>query len=107
MATRNQTAPRRTGYSKVRRLIEEAFKIADEKAKSLADALYDSAIKGHVLSARMLIELAEGNLDVEDAMIKGPLRSLALRIEQEEQMPPEPQDAADETAVASLGFVQV
>jgi hypothetical protein len=106
MITRKQIAARKPGYAKVKKLIEEAFKIADGKAKQLAEALYQSAIKGHVMSARLLLELAEGNLDVEEAMIKGPFRSLALRLAAEAQMPPEPPDAAMETAVRSLDSLQ-
>jgi hypothetical protein len=107
MTTRKQTAVKKVGYAKVRKLIKEALKLADDKAVELAKALYDSAIEGHVLSARLLVELAEGNLDVEEAMTKGPLRSLALRLEEQAQMPQEPQDAAAETETGSPQLVEV
>jgi hypothetical protein len=32
------------------------------------------------MSAKLLVELAEGDVDVEDGMTTGPLRSLALRL---------------------------
>jgi hypothetical protein len=107
MTTRKQTAIKRNGYAKVRKLIKEALKIADENASKIANALYESALKGHVLSARLLVDLAEGNLDVEEAMTKGPLRSLALRLEEQAQMPQEPQDADAETETGSPQLVEV
>jgi hypothetical protein len=49
-------------------------------------ALYNSALKGHVMSAKLLVELAEGDVDVEDALNKKPMRSLALRLANEPQV---------------------
>ena len=52
----------------------------DEKALEIAQSLLKSTIEGHAMSARLLVELAEGNLDVEEAIAMRPLRSLALQL---------------------------
>ena len=59
------------------RLNDESFRIAAENATKIADALLKSALKGHVLSARLLVELAEGSVDPAEALNSRPLRSLA------------------------------
>jgi hypothetical protein len=58
----------------------------ETNAVALVLALYESALKGHVMSAKLLVELAEGDVDVEDALNKKPLRSLALRLANEPQV---------------------
>lgn len=70
---------------KVVRLSKEAFKTVDENAHTLAVALLKSAMEGKVMSARLLVELAEGDVDVEEGATVGPLRSLALRLARESQ----------------------
>jgi hypothetical protein len=62
---------------KMKRLNEEAHKLVDEKAKSIVDALYKSTEKGGVMCARLLIELAEGGVEAEEAARRQPLPSLA------------------------------
>lgn len=66
-------------------------------ANLIAKALFDSTIDGKVMSARLLVELAEGDVDLEEALSKLPLRSLALQLAKEAQwIDPNP-DAAAET----------
>jgi hypothetical protein len=86
------------------RLSKMAFELVEENAGEITQCLMKSTREGKVMSTKLLVELAEGNVDVEVALTKGPLRSLALRLEAEPQMPPHPQDAAVETAVGSLAF---
>ena len=57
----------------------------DDNAVEIVLALYNSTIKGHVLSAKLLVDLGEGNVDVEDAVAVWPLRSLALELADEPQ----------------------
>jgi hypothetical protein len=59
--------------------------MVEENAISIAQWLLDSIKKGHVMSARLLVDLAEGDVDVEEALTKKPLRSLALRLAGEPQ----------------------
>ena len=63
---------------KAQRLIAAALKLVDDNACEIARSLYESTLAGHVLSAKLLIDLAEGNADVEDAINKRPLRTLAM-----------------------------
>jgi hypothetical protein len=88
-------------FKKVKKLNEEALKLVDEKAAEIAKSLYDSTLDGHVLSARLLLELAQGNAEVEEAMVMRPLRSLALDLTAEPEWPRDSLDAAAETGVGS------
>jgi hypothetical protein len=49
----------------------------------------------------LLVELAEGNLEAEEAMTMRPLRSQALELAAEPEWPGEGIEAAAETAVGS------
>lgn len=106
MTTRRQTAVRKNGKGRVKKLNEEAFKIADEKALEIVQSLLKRAIEGHVLSARLLVELAEGNRDVEEAIAMRPLRSLALQLAGEPQWQDEPPDVSAETEAGSRELVR-
>ncbi len=87
MAVRSRKAAARNGVVKARKLSKEALKLLDEKAVLIAKALYKSTLKGHVLSARLLVDLAEGNVDAEEAIAMRPLLTQAqeLAIEPEWQ----------------------
>jgi hypothetical protein len=65
---------------KVIRLNKEAFKLVEDNAIGITAALLRSTIEGKVMSTKLLVELAEGDVDVEDGMTVGPLRSLALKL---------------------------
>jgi hypothetical protein len=95
MISRKQSAAAKNSKVRVAKLNKEAFKVVNEKAFEIAKALFESTIKGHVLSARLLVELAEGDVDVEAALLIRPLRSLAQRLAAEPQWP---SDAPDEWA---------
>ena len=81
---------------KVKKLNKEALKLVDEKAPEIAKSLYESTIKGHVLSARLLVELAEGDVEAEEAMTMRPLRSIALELAAEPQWKGEETEAGAE-----------
>jgi len=57
----------------------------DVNAVKIVEALYQSTLKGHVLSAKLLVDLGEGNVDLEEAITIRPLRSLALELAKEPQ----------------------
>lgn len=97
MTTRRQTTATRNGKVRVEKLNQAAFKIVDENATDIADSLLKSTKKGHVMSARLLVELAEGNVGAEEALTMRPLRSLALQLEAEPQWPFDAPNAATET----------
>jgi hypothetical protein len=87
MATRSRKVVARNGVVKAKKLSKEALRLLDEHASLIAEALYNSTIKGHVLSAKLLVDLGEGNVDAEDAITMRPLRTQAqeLAIEPEWQ----------------------
>jgi hypothetical protein len=85
MAVRSRKAVAGNGVVKAKKLSIEALKTLDDKAVLIVKALYDSTLKGHVLSAKLLVDLGEGNVDVEDAVAVWPLRSLALELADEPQ----------------------
>lgn len=106
MTTRTHSAVRNNCNGKVKRLIEEARKIVDEKAFEIAEALLEATKKGHVMSTKLLIELAAAGVDIEEALTKRPLITLAMRLASEPQMPPaSPDDEDAETEVENLEFV--
>lgn len=72
---------------KVKKLNEAALKLVEDKAAEIAQSLYDSTRDGHVQSARLLVELAEGNVEVEEAVTMRPLHSLALALAAEPEWP--------------------
>ena len=96
MKTRTRSAARKNGNVKVKKLNKEAFKLVEEKAGEIAESLLKSTVEGHVLSARLLVELAEGDVDVEDASMKRPYRSLALQLAEQPQWNNEDPDPEDE-----------
>jgi hypothetical protein len=99
MTTRTQSAIGKT--RKAIKLSKMAFNMVEERAGEITDALMKSALEGKVTSTKLLVELAEGNVDVEDALNKRPFRSLALRLANEPQVPREPlKEAADTEANA-------
>jgi hypothetical protein len=84
MTTRTQSAIGKK--RKAIKLTAAAFNVVETKAVEIVQALFISTLKGHVMSAKLLVELAEGDVDVEDALNKKPLRSLALRLANEPQV---------------------
>jgi hypothetical protein len=74
-----------------------AFKLVEEKAGEITDSLMKSTTEGKVMSTKLLVELAEGDVDLEEALSKRPLRSLALRLANEPQVPKEPRSEAAST----------
>jgi len=93
MTTRTQSALGKK--RKATRLAKTAFEVVEAKAGEIIDALMKSTNQGKVMSTKLLVELAEGDVDVEDALTKKPLRSLALRLANEPEVAADPQLAAN------------
>lgn len=83
MVTRSRKAVAKSGVVKAKKLCRASLKKVEENATEIVQALYDSTIAGHVLSAKLLVDLGEGNVDSEDATPEHPLRSLALELDQQ------------------------
>jgi hypothetical protein len=54
--------------------------VVEEKAPEIADSLLQNTLKGHVESLRLLVDLAEGLLEGDEAMNKRPARSQAQEL---------------------------
>jgi hypothetical protein len=65
---------------KAKKLSKEAFKLVDDKAHEIAQTLLGKTLKGNVESARLLVELAEGNVEAEETVTMRPFRSQALSL---------------------------
>jgi hypothetical protein len=84
MTTRTQSA---IGKKRIAvKLCAEAFNTVESKAEEIVLALFESTMKGHPMSAKLLVELAEGSVDLEGILNKDPFRSLALRLGAEPQV---------------------
>ena len=94
-------AKRAGTVKKTRKLNKAALKLVDENASAIAQSLLNSTIDGNVVSARLLMDLAEGNVAAEDAMVMRQLRSLALDLSAEPEWPREGLGTAAETEVGS------
>jgi hypothetical protein len=82
-----------------------AFNLVEERAGEIIDALMKSTIEGKVMSTKLLVELAEGDVDVEEALSKRPFRSLALRLANEPQVQKEPLNERFDTETRVQKFV--
>jgi hypothetical protein len=71
-----------------------AFNLVEENAGEITEALMQSTREGKVMSTKLLVQLAEGDVDVDEALTKRPLRSLALRLANEPEAPNEPVNEA-------------
>jgi hypothetical protein len=104
MTTRTQSAIGKK--RKTIKLTAAALYTIEANAPNVIEALLQSALKGHVLSTKLLVELAEGDVDVEDALNKRPLRSLALRLANEPQVVNATMHKVLETGAYSTEIVQ-
>jgi hypothetical protein len=81
---------------KVKKLNKEALKLMDEKATEIAQFLLNNTLDGQVPSARLLVELAEGDVGAEEALTMRPFRSVALELAAEPQWKGEETEAGAE-----------
>jgi hypothetical protein len=84
MTTRTQAAIGKK--RKTVKLAAAALNKIETNAAEIVLALYESTLKGHVMSTKLLVELAEGSVNLEDILTKDPFRSLALRLANEPQV---------------------
>ena len=96
MKAKKQTEVKRSCNGAVTPLSRAAFKIVDKRGDEIADVLMEEALRGHSMSAKLLNELARGNPEMKEALMKGPFRSLALDLAAEPKWPRELADAETE-----------
>jgi hypothetical protein len=99
------SAVRKNGNGRVKKLNKDAFKVVEANSEKIAKALLASTLLGHVLSARLLVELAGCDVDIEEALAKRPLITLAMRLAAEPQMPPGSSIEDAETEDESTKFI--
>jgi hypothetical protein len=96
------STPKRAPRRKLLRLNEEALKQVTENAAAIALALCEATNKGNVISARLLVELAQDQIDTDEATMKQQVQSIAKQIELEKEWidpPLTPEDEALATGV--------
>ena len=87
MTTRRVAAIKRIVPRKPTWINKVAKKTVDENAGGICNGLLDSAKKGHSMSAKLLLDLADGAVDIEEALEKRPLITIAMRLGAERQLP--------------------
>jgi hypothetical protein len=102
MTRRKQTVVRKSGHRGTKTLNRAAFGLVEEKATEITDLLLEATRNGHVMSTRLLIELAAGNLDAKQAAAMRPFRKLLQDLAAEGQFPAEALDAAEEAPTGNL-----
>jgi hypothetical protein len=103
MTTRTNDAARNAGGKKRNGLKTGASKAVKKNADAIAECLVKSAKNGDVKSARLLLELSEGDEGVEEAKKDRPLLSLAARLAAEPQWPIDvPEEDWDEDVDAEM-----
>src|SRR5450631_4169705 len=85
----------------VKQLKKAAFKMVGDKAPQLAMLLFSSSVEGDVPSTRLLMELAQKNVEAERATKMQPLRSWASLLAAEPEWGGEASEEYAETGVGS------
>src|ERR1039458_2443064 len=107
MTTRRAVAVRSNKPRKPTRINKVAEKLVDEKADEICKGLAEAAGKGHVMSAQLLIDLADGAVEIEEALEKRPLNTIAMRLGAELQLPNHHPDAEEEHDSPRLAHLTV
>lgn len=103
MTKRKQTAVKKSSNRGVKKLNRAAFRVLEQRADEIANVMIDAARKGQSMSTRLLMELAGGNLDSEQAAAMRPFRKLLLDLAAEQQLTGEALDAAEAAQAGNLG----
>ena len=94
-ATGNRVSKKRKKLNTV------VFKLMVDNADQIADALYNGTINGDAPSVRMLVELAQHNVEAVKAIKAEPLRSWAEKLAAEPEWPDEASEESAEVGVGS------
>ena len=94
-ATGNRVSKKR------KKLNTAALKLLGDNADQIADALYNGTINGDAPSVRMLVELAQHNVEAVKAIKVEPLRSWAEKLAAELEWPDEASEESAEVGVGS------
>ena len=90
---------RSRAFTKLKKLNEAAASLVEEKAKEIAQSLYDSSAEGHMQSIQVLADLAEGNVEAEEAIELRPPRSWAMDLATDPEWPGMVDEEPPETGV--------
>lgn len=97
----NQKAKGKKASKQAKQLKKAAFKMVGEKAPQLAMLLFSSSVEGDVPSTRLLMELAQKNVEAVKATKNQPLRSWASVLAAEPEWRGESSEEDAETGVGS------
>jgi len=78
-------SPKRRPKRKLLKLNDEAFNQVEKHAKKIAAALCTATKKGNCISARLLVGLAQDQIDTEEASRKQVVQSIGKQIELEKE----------------------
>lgn len=87
MTTRKAVIKRGSSRPKGSRLNQAARIVVEKNAETVADALFEAMKKGHTLSSQILLQFAQMGVDLEAALNKKPVRTLAMRLSADRQLP--------------------
>jgi hypothetical protein len=98
-------SPKRAPKRKLTKLTEEAFKQINENAESIAQALCKSTKEGNVISARLLVELAQDQMETEEVSMKQQVQTIAQRLAKEKEWQGPPLTPEEEALATGVPFL--
>jgi hypothetical protein len=98
-------SPKRAPKRKLIRLNQEAFKQIDQNASIIASALCESTEKGNVISARLLVELAQDQMETEEVSMKQQVQTIAQRLAKEKEWQGPPLTPEEEALATGVPFL--
>ena len=107
MTTRRAVAVRTIAPRKPTWINKVAEKVVEDNADGICNGLAEVAKKGHSMSAKVLLDLADGNVNIEEALEKRPLKTIAMRLGAEQQSPKDHPDTKEEKDPSQPALVTV
>jgi signal transduction histidine kinase len=81
----------------VKKLVKSASSTVESNSDEIARSLLTSTLSGNVNSARLLVSLAEGQAEDDDAEANQPIQTLAMKLAAEPEWTGKPNEATAET----------
>ena len=107
MTTRRAVQVRSIAPRKPTWINKVAENTVNTNATAICEGLVEAAKLGHSMSAKLLLDLADGNVDIEEALEKRPLKTIAMRLGAEQQLPRNHSNAEEEKAPSQTALLTV
>jgi signal transduction histidine kinase len=98
-------SPKRAPKRKLTKLNEQAFNQIETNAEEIAKALCDSTKKGNVISACLLVELAQDQMETEEVSMKQQVQTIAQRLAKEKEWQGPPLTPEEEALATGVPFL--